>query len=533
MSHFGRSLRFDKRGAIRWCWLLEWCRVDVRLRRCWPPLSPPLQWGFSAARPHPAGALVVDQPLSAVGSPMWQTNNTVWALDGRRTASSTPAGSSRRCGPRARRSGIGEVARNRIAAFNANTGALITTFNPNANGMVYDLDVSNDGTKLYVAGSFTTIGGQTRQRIARLNLPSGTRGHGVDGERQRDRRDGHRRTTTTSTSVATSPRSRAPPAQRIAKLNTTNGNVVTAFNADIGQARSPRARSRPNGSRLLVGGENDDINGVLPGGDRLAQPDHRRARCRGPQPASRRGSRNGGCDANLTDITGPGHDRLRHGRGAEPGLLGGLLRRQHRRRLARLQRAVPRRHRRPRARERLDVPRARTTTTARKNAGRVRRPEQRRTTSSGTASRRTASPTAGSATGRPNDERRQHRARPPRSARRSSRPTAPRSSSAATRASVNGSEPAGPDPLQRRPAGTRRPEVRPPRGHRDRGRARCRSAPKASRTTTTACSPTRSTATAAPRRSRRQTAESWPWSRPVLRFKDSGLDRRHHPHATS
>ena len=40
--------------------------------------------------------------------------------------------------------------------------------------MVYDLDVSNDGTKLYVAGSFTTIGGVTRQRIARLNLPSGT-----------------------------------------------------------------------------------------------------------------------------------------------------------------------------------------------------------------------------------------------------------------------------------------------------------------------------------------------------------------------
>ena len=105
---------------------------------------------------------------------MWQTNNTVWALDaangvvyaGGQFTSVRPAG--RRAGQR------GEVARNRIAAFNANTGALITTFNPNANGMVYDLDVSTDGTKLYVAGSFTTIGGPTRQRIARLNLPSGT-----------------------------------------------------------------------------------------------------------------------------------------------------------------------------------------------------------------------------------------------------------------------------------------------------------------------------------------------------------------------
>ncbi len=122
----------------------------------------------------PAGAAVVDdQPLSAVGSPIWQTNNTVWALDsangviyaGGQFTSVRPPGAPL---------GTGEVTRNRIAAFDANTGALITTFNPNANGMVYDLDVSSDGTKLYVAGSFTTIGGVTRQRVARLNLPSGT-----------------------------------------------------------------------------------------------------------------------------------------------------------------------------------------------------------------------------------------------------------------------------------------------------------------------------------------------------------------------
>ena len=74
---------------------------------------------IGVAEVAPAGAAVVDdQPLSAVGSPMWQTNNTVWALDvangvvyaGGQFTSVRPPGSAL---------GTGEVARNRIAAFNA------------------------------------------------------------------------------------------------------------------------------------------------------------------------------------------------------------------------------------------------------------------------------------------------------------------------------------------------------------------------------------------------------------------------------
>ena len=155
--------------------------------------------------------------------------------------------------------GTGEVARNRIAAFNANTGALITTFNPNANGMVYDLDVSNDGTKLYVAGSFTTIGGQTRQRIARLNLPSGTvdtawtaNANGIVATVTSDNNNvyvGGDFTTIKNTAR-----------QRIAKLNTTNGNVVTAFTADtVGQAHH-RERDRAERVSLARRGRDHDVS---------------------------------------------------------------------------------------------------------------------------------------------------------------------------------------------------------------------------------------------------------------------------------
>jgi uncharacterized delta-60 repeat protein len=59
------------------------------------------------------------------------------------------------------------VTRNRIARLNAN-GSLDTGFNPSAGGTVTSVAVQADG-KVLIGGSFTTVGGVTRNRIARLN----------------------------------------------------------------------------------------------------------------------------------------------------------------------------------------------------------------------------------------------------------------------------------------------------------------------------------------------------------------------------
>ncbi|MCX6878768.1 MAG: choice-of-anchor D domain-containing protein [Verrucomicrobia bacterium] len=59
------------------------------------------------------------------------------------------------------------AARNRIARLNAD-GSLDTGFNPNASSEVYCLVVQADG-KILMSGSFTTVGGVLRNRIARLN----------------------------------------------------------------------------------------------------------------------------------------------------------------------------------------------------------------------------------------------------------------------------------------------------------------------------------------------------------------------------
>jgi uncharacterized delta-60 repeat protein len=63
------------------------------------------------------------------------------------------------------------VVRNRIARLNPD-GTLDAAFNPNANGSVLALALQADG-KVLVGGDFSTIGGQTRYDLARLDATTG------------------------------------------------------------------------------------------------------------------------------------------------------------------------------------------------------------------------------------------------------------------------------------------------------------------------------------------------------------------------
>lgn len=60
-----------------------------------------------------------------------------------------------------------------LASYNLQTGLIDTSFRPTFNGGVNAVEASPDGTKLFVGGSFNTVNGVTRQKVASLNLTTG------------------------------------------------------------------------------------------------------------------------------------------------------------------------------------------------------------------------------------------------------------------------------------------------------------------------------------------------------------------------
>jgi hypothetical protein len=66
---------------------------------------------------------------------------------------------------------IGGQARNYIAKLNNTTGAADLDWNPNSNGFIYTIAIS--GSDIYAGGHFTSIGGQTRINIAKMNNTTG------------------------------------------------------------------------------------------------------------------------------------------------------------------------------------------------------------------------------------------------------------------------------------------------------------------------------------------------------------------------
>ncbi len=69
--------------------------------------------------------------------------------------------------------GVNTVPRTSLLAYNLTTGALISSFNPVLNGKVYSIAASPDNSRIYVAGSFTTVSGQARYRLAAFDTATG------------------------------------------------------------------------------------------------------------------------------------------------------------------------------------------------------------------------------------------------------------------------------------------------------------------------------------------------------------------------
>ncbi len=62
--------------------------------------------------------------------------------------------------------------RGNVAAIRAD-GTLDPNWNPSTDGIVYALAASSDGSKIFVGGGFTTVGGQAHGRLAAVTPDTG------------------------------------------------------------------------------------------------------------------------------------------------------------------------------------------------------------------------------------------------------------------------------------------------------------------------------------------------------------------------
>jgi trimeric autotransporter adhesin len=131
--------------------------------------------GSTAARADSAPVEVTPgnpTTVSADALPTVQINGVAWAqvVVGNTVYVAGKFSSARPAGAPA---GTNETPRNNILAYDIRTGVLNTSFAPSLNGQALAIAASPDGSRIYVGGDFNTANGVSRHRIAAFDAVTG------------------------------------------------------------------------------------------------------------------------------------------------------------------------------------------------------------------------------------------------------------------------------------------------------------------------------------------------------------------------
>jgi trimeric autotransporter adhesin len=163
----GRRATAGHGGARRTRATTLWAAVAAALALTIGPLAVP-----TVAVADTAPAPGTPETVAADALPTVQIDGVVYAQEvvgntvyvGGSFAKARPAGSP---------AGTNETPRANLLAYDLTTGTLISSWNPGANGTVLDIKKSADGSRIYVAGTFSQTAGAWRYRVAAFDTATG------------------------------------------------------------------------------------------------------------------------------------------------------------------------------------------------------------------------------------------------------------------------------------------------------------------------------------------------------------------------
>ncbi|QXJ24369.1 PKD domain-containing protein [Actinomadura graeca] len=222
--------------------------------------------GGSALTAAPAGA-DIDPPagtpptVSADPLPTWQVNGVVWSMATVGTTVYATGNFTKARPPGVAVGGAGEVTRNNILAFDLTTGNLITSFAHSLNGQGLRIVASPDGKRVYVGGEFTTVDGKARQRLAAFDTATGALVEGFAPQVGSIVR-GIAATDTTVYFGGNFFNVNGKSRTRLAAVNASNGANVDTWRPTADDDEVYALAMAPGNERVLIGGRFQKLNGA-------------------------------------------------------------------------------------------------------------------------------------------------------------------------------------------------------------------------------------------------------------------------------